>query len=84
MNRKSLMNAIQIAIRAWLFCSIMLKLSRNSLTDNKFINMIKLNSENYCTFVAIKRTIMAKIGYVWLAPQFDTLNEDKKWMTDYG
>ena len=24
---------------------------------------------------------MAKIGYVWLAPQFDTLNEDKKWMT---
>ncbi len=46
--------------------------------------MIKLNSENYCTFVALKRTIMAKIGYVWLAPQFDTLSEDKKWMADYG
>ena len=46
--------------------------------------MIKLNSENYCTFVALKRTIMAKIGYVWLAPQFDTLNDDKKWMADYG
>ena len=27
---------------------------------------------------------MAKIGYVWLAPQFDTLNDDKKWMADYG
>ena len=27
---------------------------------------------------------MAKIGYVWLAPQFDTLKEDKQWMTDYG
>ena len=46
--------------------------------------MNKLNSEKYCTFASFKRTIMAKIGYVCLAPQFDTLNEDKKWMTDYG
>lgn|SRR5574344_1032029 len=28
--------------------------------------------------------IMAKIGYLWLAPHYETIEEDKKWMIDFG
>ena len=43
----------------------------------------ELCPSNYCNIRQISFT-MAKIGYIMAVSQYDKLEEDRQWMTDYG